>query len=138
MTTPTGAESDRVELPQLLKNKRQSPPRPYGPPLRGGVQIIKRGLRGGEGSEDEYQAKDPQAGPAAPPLTVGTQPRSGVQPRALLNTGVTAEPIKPIPVMTDINEAKAALGRRLFHDPRLSKNDTVSCATCHDPECRRG
>ena len=46
--------------------------------------------------------------------------------------GVTAEPIKPIPVMTDINEAKAALGRRLFHDPRLSKNDTVSCPTCHD------
>ncbi len=46
--------------------------------------------------------------------------------------GVTAEPIKPIPVMTDINEAQAALGRRLFHDPRLSKNDTISCATCHD------
>jgi len=34
--------------------------------------------------------------------------------------------------MVEVNEAKAALGRRLFHDPRLSKNDTISCATCHD------
>lgn len=24
-----------------------------------------------------------------------------------------------------------ALGRRLFHDPRLSSDDTISCATCH-------
>lgn len=46
--------------------------------------------------------------------------------------GATAEPIKPLPVMAEVNEVKAALGRRLFHDPRLSKNDTVSCATCHD------
>jgi cytochrome c peroxidase len=27
-----------------------------------------------------------------------------------------------------------ALGRRLFFDPRLSKNGRVSCASCHDPE----
>jgi cytochrome c peroxidase len=27
---------------------------------------------------------------------------------------------------------QAELGRRLFFDPRLSKDDTVSCATCHD------
>lgn len=44
----------------------------------------------------------------------------------------TAEPIKPVPITVEVNEAKAALGRRLFHDPRLSKNDTISCATCHD------
>ncbi len=25
------------------------------------------------------------------------------------------------------------LGRRLFHDPRLSKNNSQSCATCHEP-----
>ena len=42
------------------------------------------------------------------------------------------EPIKPIPETVDVDEAKAALGRALFHDPRLSKDDTVSCATCHD------
>src|ERR1700733_15560642 len=26
-----------------------------------------------------------------------------------------------------------ALGRKLFYDPRLSKNNTVSCASCHNP-----
>ncbi len=29
--------------------------------------------------------------------------------------------------------AKIALGRELFHDPRLSRTGRVSCATCHDP-----
>ncbi len=46
--------------------------------------------------------------------------------------GAAAEPIKPLPVMIEVNEAKAELGRLLFHEPRLSKNDTISCATCHD------
>ena len=27
--------------------------------------------------------------------------------------------------------AKVALGRRLYHDPRLSQSGTISCATCH-------
>src|ERR1041385_7065237 len=26
-----------------------------------------------------------------------------------------------------------ALGRDLFHDPLLSRDRTISCATCHDP-----
>ena len=42
-----------------------------------------------------------------------------------------AEPIKPIPEQVDVNPEKVALGRDLFHDPRLSKDDTVSCASCH-------
>ncbi len=29
--------------------------------------------------------------------------------------------------------AAAALGQRLFFEPRLSRNGAVSCATCHDP-----
>ena len=51
---------------------------------------------------------------------------------AFAEYGDAAEPIKPVPIMIDVNEAKAELGRRLFHEPRLSKNDTISCATCHD------
>jgi len=42
------------------------------------------------------------------------------------------EPIKPIPAYSVVDRAKAELGERLFHDTRLSKDDTVSCATCHD------
>jgi cytochrome c peroxidase len=30
--------------------------------------------------------------------------------------------------------AQVALGEKLFNDPRLSVNDKISCATCHDPK----
>ena len=42
-----------------------------------------------------------------------------------------AEPIRPIPEQVEVNAEKAALGRDLFHDPRLSRDDTVACANCH-------
>ena len=42
------------------------------------------------------------------------------------------EPIKPIPEAIDVDPRKVELGRTLFHDPVLSKDDTVSCASCHD------
>ena len=43
-----------------------------------------------------------------------------------------AEPIKPIPQDINVNAQKVALGRALFHDRRLSRDDTISCASCHD------
>ena len=46
--------------------------------------------------------------------------------------GNAAEPIKPIPTNVEVDEKKAALGERLFHEPRLSKDDSTSCASCHD------
>ena len=42
-----------------------------------------------------------------------------------------AEPIRPLPVRSGVDPARAALGRALFHDLRLSQNNTQSCATCH-------
>ncbi len=45
-----------------------------------------------------------------------------------------AEPVRPVAVATDIDETKAALGFALFHDTRLSVDNTVSCATCHSLE----
>jgi cytochrome c peroxidase len=44
----------------------------------------------------------------------------------------SGEPIEPIPLTIDLNPDKVALGNRLFHDPRLSRDDSVSCASCHD------
>lgn len=46
------------------------------------------------------------------------------------------EPIQPIPQPPQLDPARVALGRRLFSDPLLSRNRTVSCASCHD--LRRG
>jgi cytochrome c peroxidase len=41
------------------------------------------------------------------------------------------EPIKPVPLTLHQDPVRAELGRRLFHDARLSANNTVSCASCH-------
>lgn len=41
------------------------------------------------------------------------------------------EPIKPIPIDVKLDTRKVALGRKLFHDPLLSGDNTVSCASCH-------
>ncbi|MYF31515.1 MAG: cytochrome-c peroxidase [Gammaproteobacteria bacterium] len=43
-----------------------------------------------------------------------------------------SEPIKPIPTNGQYDASKVSLGRLLFHDQRLSKDDSVSCASCHD------
>ena len=52
--------------------------------------------------------------------------------RAVLGLPRSREPLKPIPEEVDVNPEKVALGRALFHDPRLSKDDTTACVSCHD------
>ena len=44
------------------------------------------------------------------------------------------EPIVPLPLTVDQNPAKVALGERLFHDVRLSRDNSMSCVTCHQLE----
>ncbi|MFM7736245.1 MAG: cytochrome-c peroxidase [Alphaproteobacteria bacterium] len=39
-----------------------------------------------------------------------------------------------VPENNPVSDAKIELGRDLYFDTRLSKDDTVSCATCHAPE----
>ena len=41
------------------------------------------------------------------------------------------EPVRPLPPSVPVNERKAALGKKLFHDARLSQNNALSCASCH-------
>ena len=54
---------------------------------------------------------------------------------AYYNDGLTAEragePVRPIVANTDVDQRKVALGYDLYHDTRLSVDNTVSCATCH-------
>jgi cytochrome c peroxidase len=42
------------------------------------------------------------------------------------------EPIAPLPRNIDLDSGKVALGKRLFEDPRLSRDNSISCSTCHD------
>lgn len=51
---------------------------------------------------------------------------------------VAGEP-KPLPNVSHPEDnpstpEKVALGRKLFFDPMLSRDRTISCATCHDPD----
>ena len=43
-----------------------------------------------------------------------------------------AEPVRPVDTYIEYDPAKAELGFDLFHDTRLSVDNTVSCASCHD------
>ncbi len=40
----------------------------------------------------------------------------------------------PVPDDNPLTPAKVKLGRLLFHDRRLSRDGSLSCASCHDPE----
>lgn len=39
--------------------------------------------------------------------------------------------LQPLPEGLKVDAAKVALGEKLYHDKRLSGDDTVSCASCH-------
>lgn len=41
------------------------------------------------------------------------------------------EPVPPLPTSVNVDSRKVALGERLFHDPRLSRDDRTACASCH-------
>ncbi len=58
------------------------------------------------------------------PLPTGTQPYRLDISRRL--------PQAPLPADNPLTEEGVALGEKLFHDPRLSINNTQSCAACHD------
>jgi cytochrome c peroxidase len=62
--------------------------------------------------------------PAAETLRLPLQPPT-IEPR---------EPIVPVPLHLSLDPHKVALGERLFHDVRLSHDNTHACATCHPLE----
>ncbi|MCC7424594.1 MAG: cytochrome-c peroxidase [Planctomycetaceae bacterium] len=59
-------------------------------------------------------------------FTRGDDPKAG--------TLVPLPPSVPAPKDNPTSPEKVALGKQLFFDPRLSRNNRMSCATCHLPE----
>jgi cytochrome c peroxidase len=45
---------------------------------------------------------------------------------------IAGEPIQPIPRSSNLDPRRVALGRRLFVDPRLSADNSISCNSCHN------
>lgn len=46
--------------------------------------------------------------------------------------GAQDEPLRALPPLARLDEAKVELGRQLFHDRRLSKDNSLACSSCHD------
>ncbi len=42
------------------------------------------------------------------------------------------EPLKPLPTELKLDPRKVALGERLFNDKRMSRDNSMSCASCHN------
>ena len=68
---------------------------------------------------------------SSPPLLVGLLLWAllGVAPPAL--PAPLDEPLKPLPAAPALDPKRVELGRRLFNEPRLSLDNSLSCASCH-------
>jgi len=85
-----------------------------------------------DAESEAAQPKEPATGPEDE--GPGDSPVSGSEStNALLDVPLG---LPPVPVPDDNPQApeKIALGKMLYFDKRLSKDGTISCATCHDPE----
>ncbi len=86
---------------------------------------MKGELKGGEASR----------GPT-PPDFLYQSPSKAPEPGEplKLDAPLGLEPILTyVPAANPLTAAKVELGKQLYFDPRVSKNATVSCATCHNP-----
>lgn len=45
---------------------------------------------------------------------------------------IGTEPVSPLPLSIPTDARKVVLGKRIFHDPRLSRDNSISCASCHN------
>jgi len=76
-------------------------------------------------NDDDVKTK--KQAPTAPKDTLPEKIKLGVTPLGYENLPVDPED-------NPTTDEKVALGRKLFFDTRLSKDNTVSCASCHRPD----
>ena len=85
------------------------------------------------------QAVEEDAGVGIPPALEPGQapplPKPGplAEPRSSSQVGFPTLLTKYVISPSTLRPAKVALGQKLFFEPRLSGDGTVTCATCHDP-----
>lgn len=92
------------------------------------VDVVREEVRGGEaakgGSPATYLWDFPDESLIQDePLTVEVP--LGLQ---------TLYPVAVVPAANPLTKGRYELGRQLYFEPRVSKDGTVSCATCHNPD----
>ncbi len=85
--------------------------------IAGGAAVASKKVEQGSDSDSMFEVEAVSPLPGNKPLPLGLDPAKAIVPA---DNPITAE--------------KVELGKALFFDPRLSIDDTVSCATCHDPK----
>jgi cytochrome c peroxidase len=63
----------------------------------------------------------------------GLQPFKGTLSDLMQGKGLNPDAFSPF-AESQTNDAKVTLGKLLFNDKNLSKNNTISCASCHNAE----
>lgn len=81
----------------------------------------------GRAAAEAPSSPSPALGP--PPLPRDSLPAEFALDR--LPVGLTSAP--PAPANNELTSERVRLGRKLFFDPILSADGTLSCASCHDP-----
>ena len=113
------AGCQRVEAPSAPPKQADKPAaKPVGKPE----------AEPGTKPEAEPGGKPAVEPPAKPTPKPGAEEASGLPkiPRGL--------PLLPVPKENPMTPEKVELGKQLYFDGRLSKDGTISCATCHDPQ----
>jgi cytochrome c peroxidase len=97
----------------------------------------------GRAAPEEVQLGDPALTDGVPgtgPITVAdieswlADPANFVELKPILPLGLSQGAAQITGLEENpLTRAKIELGRQLYFDPRLSKDSTVSCASCHDP-----
>jgi cytochrome c peroxidase len=94
-----------------------------------GLEVTER-TRGNEASRESPWPLYPSRKPSLLALAVLAGALIAAAPT--VRSSSAAEPITPIPTPAGLDPRRVALGEQLFHDPRLSHDNTLSCSSCHD------
>ena len=102
------------------------------PDVAGERLVDERAVSDMDAAESDTQTRSPgkvrRVGESATPAL---EAATGDSETGILRRPRTREPIRPIEE-AEVDPEKVALGRALFHDPRLSKDNTIACVSCHD------
>lgn len=106
------------------------------PPSKAATQPEKKPVEKPAPGPVEKPAPKPVEKPAEKPVP---EPSGNAAPKPAKSAAFELKPPLglpevPIPKDNPMTAEKVALGKMLYFDKRVSKDETISCATCHDPK----